>query len=290
VTDERQRLIEALMAQDARSAAAARMTQAVRPEGGRQEGALTEFAHDVVIPKSPLDWATYALGEPLSRGMKAGLLAGAGIMDSDEAEAGKAGRLRAAAGGSRERLARMLAMDQESRMARAREMGFRTDEPLYHGTNRAFESFDPARRARATNAESARFGVWSATDPEHAGAFAVPNTTKAPRSDRPQIYPLFHRADRRAILQLSGQESDRAVAATIAQAWDDGFDAVKIYIPNGSPTVIVKNENQLRSQFARFDPAKKDSTNLSAGLAGLGLFAPLMGSPLIEAARRQPTQ
>jgi ADP-Ribosyltransferase in polyvalent proteins len=288
--DERQRLIEALMAQDARTSAAARMMQSVRPEGGGQQGALTEFAHDVVIPKSPLDWASYALGGPLSRGMKAGLLAGAGIMESDEAEAGKAGRLRAAAGGSRERLARMLAMDQESRMARAREMGFRTDEPLYHGTNRAFESFDPARRGHTTKAESARLGVWLATDPELANSFAILSASELGYRGRPQVYPLYHRAQRPATLRLRGQESDREVAATIAQAWDDGFDAVKVFAPNASPTVIVKNENQLRSQFARFDPAKKDSTNLSAGLAGLGLFAPLAGSPLIEAARRQPTQ
>jgi hypothetical protein len=181
-----------------------------------------------------------------------------------------------------------LPMDEASRMARARAMGFYTDMPLYHGTSAEFRAFDPARRGRMTQAESARQGVWLATDPERANWFATASASRL--GGHPQVYPLLHRAQRPATLQLSGHESERQVAATLAHTWDQGFDAVLVQLPNRKPTLVVKNEAQLRSPFAAFDPAKRDSRDLLAGLAGLGLFAPLAGSPLVSAAPQRPAR
>lgn len=193
----------------------------------------------------------------------------------------------AAIPGARGRLPR-LPMDEASRMARARAMGFYTDMPLYHGTSAEFRAFDPARRGRMTQAESAREGVWLTTDPQLADLYARESASRV--GGYPQVYPLLHRAQRPAKLQLSGHESEGQVAATLAHAWDQGFDAVMVLSPNNKPRLVVKNEAQLRSPFAAFDPAKKDSRDLLAGVAGFGLFAPLAGSPLVSAAPQRPAQ
>ena len=49
-----------------------------------------------------------------------------------------------------------LAMDYSSRMARAKDQGFDTDTPVYHGTASDFDAFDPDR------AIGSQF--WSTTD------------------------------------------------------------------------------------------------------------------------------
>ena len=42
-----------------------------------------------------------------------------------------------------------LAMDYASRMQRAKDMGFDTSKPVYHGTATDFEAFDPAKKSSA---------------------------------------------------------------------------------------------------------------------------------------------
>lgn len=81
--DFSQSVDEALAAQQARDAFAMRTRQSVQPEGGRKEGDLTEF----MIPKSPLDYASLALGGPLRAGVKAGLLGMGLVMESSPAQA-----------------------------------------------------------------------------------------------------------------------------------------------------------------------------------------------------------
>lgn len=52
-----------------------------------------------------------------------------------------------------------------------RTRGF-VSEPLFHGTNRAFETFDRSHRGSTTGARSAMRGVWLTDDPDLAGAYA----------------------------------------------------------------------------------------------------------------------
>jgi hypothetical protein len=72
---------------------------------------------------------------------------------------------------------------------------------------------------------------------------------------------------------------DYEIRATLAGAWDDGFDAVKIdnYTRPGATKpenlLIVREPNQLREQGARFDPKKRLSPDVKAGLAGLSIPA-----------------
>jgi hypothetical protein len=116
-------------------------------------------------------------------------------------------------------------------------------------------------------------GVWTEVRPSGiADEFAQ---TAAERSGgNAQIYPLYHRADQRAVIHLSGDEKNHEIAATLADAWDRGFDAVMLrnYTSPGGKTgdiLVVRDPSQLRSPFATFDPEKRQSSNLLAGIAGI---------------------
>lgn len=90
-------------------------------------------------------------------------------------------------------------------------------------------------------------------------------------------------ADNPAVLDLTGDESHSAVVATLRDAFDRGHDAVMLRNSNtfgglkGQKIIVVRDANQLRSPYA-IDPAKRDSANLLAALAGLSA-API-GLPL----------
>jgi hypothetical protein len=68
----------------------------------------------------------------------------------------------------------------------------------------------------------------------------------------------------------------------LADAWAQGHDSVllKNYtLPGGisGDVLVVRDPAQLRSPFAQFDPAKRYSRDLLAGLAGTEIFAGLYG-------------
>jgi hypothetical protein len=161
-----------------------------------------------------------------------------------------------------------LATDVASRMARAEAMGFRTGMPLYHGSGESFSAF----RAVPTTAKGMEApGVSTALDPEVANEFALRGSAKA----SPQVYPLLHRADNPAVMSLDGSETHGQVVATLRDAFDAGHDAVmlKNYTTpgglKGKKVIIVRDAHQLRSPNAMFDPGKKLSPELLAGVAGV---------------------
>jgi hypothetical protein len=61
--------------------------------------------------------------------------------------------------------------------------------------------------------------------------------------------------------------------ATVGHNFDRGFDAIQFpnftTVPGLGPQAawVFRDPNQLRSRFAVFDPAKRDSSDLMAGLA-----------------------
>jgi hypothetical protein len=76
-----------------------------------------------------------------------------------------------------------LPMDEASRMARAREMGFDVDTPLYHGTDANIEEFKPGRN-HVPHDEGA---VYASPNPDLASNFAQ-------MSERPGVvYPVTAR-------------------------------------------------------------------------------------------------
>ncbi len=138
-------------------------------------------------------------------------------------------------------------------LQRARDMGFRTDMPLYHGTDREFTEFDPTKFGSTTRAAPAALGVWVARDPEVADNFAAVAASR--KGGSPQVIPLLHRANKPGAIRLSGDEMDHEIAATLANAFDAGHDAVMLKnytLPSGKngDVLVVKNPNQLRSLTA----------------------------------------
>lgn len=74
------------------------------------------------------------------------------------------------------------------------------------------------------------------------------------------------------------------IAGKLADAWEHGHDAVRLNnftIPGGRKgrMLVVKDESQLRSPWAKFDPARKYDTDLLAGLASAGALAPILPIP-----------
>ena len=75
--------------------------------------------------------------------------------------------------------------------------------------------------------------------------------------NRPQTYQ-----QRQGTINLDGHEKNHEVAATLAQAWNDGYDSIKLKnytTPAGlkqQEVIVVRNPNQLRSVNAAFDPAR----------------------------------
>ena len=71
------------------------------------------------------------------------------------------------------------------------------------------------------------------------------------------------------------------IQASLKKAWDQRYDAVMVKnytSPDGrtGTILVVKDLAQLRSSNARFDPTKRDSSDLLAGVAGAGILAPLL--------------
>jgi hypothetical protein len=168
------------------------------------------------------------------------------------------------------------------RMTRARQMGFYTDMPLYHGATGDFRAFDPARAGDTSSGAPPRMEVSASLQPDVAEELAASN---GPDS-HPAVVPLIHRSDRRAQLELTGDEKNHEIAATLSKAWDDGYTSVLMrnYTTPGGKTprdiLVVRDPAQLRSPFAQFDPAKRNSSDLLASIAGFPVAAGVAGSAI----------
>ena len=157
----------------------------------------------------------------------------------------------------------------ESRLARAKDMGFRTNMPVYHGSGEDFSSF----QAVPTSQKGLQSpGVSVALDPEVANEFAL---SRGNEKASPQVYPLVHRADRPTSLTLDGTESHAEVVGALRDAFESGHDALMLrnYTTPGGKTgkniIIVRDANRLRSPNAKFDPAKRNSADLLASVGRL---------------------
>jgi hypothetical protein len=160
-----------------------------------------------------------------------------------------------------------LPMDTPARMKRAEEMGFDTD--VFHGTGRQFEEFqiNPSQRAAGSDKEPAVFFTKSPIEANHfarvAGATAHgENVIPAKiRGNFKDVDAPYYRT------QIFSDE--------LAAAKKEGFDGVRfIGVDEGTGPAdqyAVFNPANIRSRHAAFDPAKKDSANLLAGVAGGGL-------------------
>ena len=182
-----------------------------------------------------------------------------------------------------------LPMDEASRMARAREMGFDTD--VYHGTNENITAFDPEK--------SMEFGEsWFSSSPKVANDFAMyrrtwPGANIMPAKIRGNflefdgggkpIRTAEQSLERHLQVDLSGGAQMNYGETVGEYARRKGYDGIRFSnvtddvpsSPNmGQPSDIyaVFDPKNIRSRFAKFDPSKKDSANILAGVGG-GLLA-----------------
>jgi len=140
-----------------------------------------------------------------------------------------------------------LPMGEASRMARAREMGFDTGTPLFHGTESDFQSMRPSGKGAQGR------GVYTTHSPSAAADYAgkwggdasvLPLTARGQYTPNSMQDPYFRINEGDAGIEMDyGSRVDR----------------------------VVQNPANIRSRFARFDPRLSHLSNLSAGLAGVGI-------------------
>jgi hypothetical protein len=210
------------------------------------------------------------------------------------------------AGNAAKAAKKALAMDEASRMARAAEQGFDTSRPLYHATKQSFDEFKVGPTGAIYAAPDA-----SVTTPFTDGTIARPGdapnvmpvfmrTEKAfdlgsPPQDvladlAAHITPTWNgkreteRGIKRAMKAFESGDFSSAFSTSGSYVSErmrqflkaKGFDSVVSRNADGSVRAVAALEpEQVRSRFAAFDPAKRNSRNLLAGVAGAGIVAPL---------------
>lgn len=172
-----------------------------------------------------------------------------------------------------------MPMDAASRAARAQGMGFDTGKPLYHGTyaNEDFQTMRPSQKGRIGP------GVYMSPDVGKASSFSGSGDDYIAATQSPRIMPLVatnNPADETA--RAAARSQRNLYLDNQAQAFSDeisrrGFDGVAV-----ADERTILNPANIRSRFARFDPRLKHLSNLSAGIAGLGIFG-LMGEEYPQA-------
>lgn len=174
-------------------------------------------------------------------------------------------------------------------LQRAAAMGFKVNEPVFHGTDRTFAAFDPRKRGDMTGTRSGQAGYWVTPEGEHADDFAklaVEANAKRGRTrgSAHQVLPLLYRSDAQFALPPKALAGPNYLAHDVMNAWDDGFDSVRtprtgrVAKPD-EKQVVVRDPAQLRSRFAAFDPAKRHSPDLLASY----IAAALMGTGAVGA-------
>ena len=164
-----------------------------------------------------------------------------------------------------------LAMDHVSRMARAKQQGYR-DEVFYHGASDDISGFRETKMGKAGEG-----GVYFTNDPERASKYASMSAkfgSRSGRGDAPNVTPSRLRM-KNPYISEAGMPYNEDIKS-LANAGYDGI-ILKGEMPGGGDEVIAFSPDQIRSVNAAFDPAKKDSSNLLASLApaavGLGALA-----------------
>ena len=171
-----------------------------------------------------------------------------------------------------------LPMGKASRLARAKEGGFNTDLPLYRGTTERGAT-------RATHSLESGKGVFLTDNPDVAEIFRYPREYGEVLFDekRGDLQKLYARMKNPLVL---GDDAQKFTEDTIYQvgiikdAVARGYDS--IVVPNvmegvgdtveRGTTYVILDPKNIRKTTAAFDPAKSDSRNLMAGIAGAGII------------------
>ena len=188
-----------------------------------------------------------------------------------------------------EQKAAPLPMDEASRMARAKGQGYNVDEPIYHGTTKEFTEFDPSKTSRkAMYGEGAYFS----TNPEYAQEFAgksgrvikafqslkkpfdLNDADDAALSD---LYKELKKVDKKASKDWFSDNYNAMTAVRDKLEPKQISDVLKKHGYDGLVNkqdgfVVIFDPSKIRSTEAAFDPKKIKSSDILAGVGGVGIL------------------
>ena len=166
-----------------------------------------------------------------------------------------------------------LDMRAAARMKRAEEMGFDTSQVYYHGTTRDIDAFSIPNDGRFSLHGK---GVYFAQDPKKA-RFAD--------QEGGNIVPAYIRgrmgseADLRDATEALGSRLSVGGHGARAELINNEMRSRGFTGYRAGDQSIVFDPSNIRSVSAAFDPAKRESSNLLAGLGGAGILGALMLTP-----------
>lgn len=184
-----------------------------------------------------------------------------GIAGLGQILAGDKGLLGDVFKGQRGAIGGNLPMDEASRMRRARAMGFDTDQVFYRGT-----SADEMSLGKPGDKNPWSYAT---TSPDVASRYAKSKGLNIDTKsfEGSNVMPLFFNIKKKTKNPITGRKEN---AITLI---DHG---------NGYVEAIIKDTSAARSKFAAFDPKKKNSADLLASYATLGLLGGGIGSGLLQ--------
>jgi hypothetical protein len=189
-------------------------------------------------------------------------------------------------------LQKYVATDEKSRMARAEQQGFGS-EIYYHGTAVDISEFDlnhPDRKDQGWLGT----GVYMTDSPYLASSYSImsPGDSRNVIPLRVRLKnPYYATLEEKQKMMLRMHNKSKVEAREIADAWtadlqERGYDAVILqYDPkdvgevNVVREVVVFDPKNIRSSFAKFDPAQSKEAGLSKAAGGF------IDKPLYEDAR-----
>lgn len=138
-----------------------------------------------------------------------------------------------------EKAAGELAMDEASRMARAKAMGFDTSRTWYHGTKADIDSFDKGMLGTATGAPSARKGFFFTSDPSTASDYS------ALAKHRDTASTIKAKKDAEAFLEAMTKEEASILAPVFGQHGVDSEIGAALRMRTNAARDISYYENSL---------------------------------------------
>lgn len=172
-----------------------------------------------------------------------------------------------------------LPMDEASRMARAREMGFGI--AAYKGE--AGELIGEGYRLGHPGQKDAGFlgeGIYATNSPQLAGEYALLKANRDAGKSGPNVMPLRLKMQNPYEIDMWQKQKLRFMSEDARAAWlkdklDQDYDSIVVRYPHreapGEAVVeeyMVPDPAQVRSRFAKFDPDKAGSPDLLATTGG----------------------
>tara|TARA_R110000851_G_scaffold123761_2_gene253678 strand:+ start:6343 stop:8151 length:1809 start_codon:yes stop_codon:yes gene_type:complete len=153
-------------------------------------------------------------------------------------------------------------------MDRAKAMGFDVDANLFHATDKDFTEFQPSTKGKLGA------GVYAAPSPRYAEKYVDQNARVMPILSRAKMAGNDERIDIADGIReaLYAKDKDFSVQdwknKTTTALKDAGYGGIDMGVER-----VIFDPSNIRSQFAAFDPLRKNDADLLAGIGAGGLLA-----------------